>query len=388
MARSFPGTGTSSCRSGSAADRERPLPLVGRPLPDGQGSMYVRAGTDRLRGYARPSWSSNRGPALSWSVPTGLARPISSRRRTTWPPSPRTGSQRTSAGAGRARSGGDPVCHRRTKRELLVELSIEPGRANRARLDGAHRSPGPATSWARCGWCCSPQRIWRLVRGDPAERRRYLDDLLVPRQPRYAGVLADYDRVLKQRNALLRSPYLARKVGGSRGGDLSTFDVWDMHLAQHGAQLLAGRLELCAALSPLATAYDAVSGAARDATTGRDRLRFPPSGTAQTTVPAALEPAAGQRLGRRYRRTEIERGMTWSARTGTTDPVHRRSSGQGIRESWRVLVVRAGPRLAAYDLLRADGIEPVLVLDDVFAELDAGRRERLATWSGTPARWL
>ena len=79
-----------------------------------------------------------------------------------------------------------------------------------------------------------------LVRGDPAERRRYLDELLVTRQPRYAGVRADYERVVKQRNALLRTSYLARRTGGARGGDLSTLDVWDAHLAQHGAELLAG----------------------------------------------------------------------------------------------------------------------------------------------------
>jgi DNA replication and repair protein RecF len=99
-----------------------------------------------------------------------------------------------------------------------------------------------------------------LVRGDPGERRRYLDDLLVSRQPRYAGVRADYERVVKQLNALLRTAYLARKTGGSRGGDLSTLAVWDTHLARHGAELLAGRLELVAALSPHVTkAYDAVA---------------------------------------------------------------------------------------------------------------------------------
>src|SRR6202012_3331581 len=91
-------------------------------------------------------------------------------------------------------------------------------------------------------------------------RRRYLDDLLVARQPRYAGVRADYDRVIKQRNALLRTAYLTRKVGGTRGQDLSTLEVWDQHLAQHGAELLAGRLELTAALGPhLTKAYDAVA---------------------------------------------------------------------------------------------------------------------------------
>ena len=87
------------------------------------------------------------------------------------------------------------------------------------------------------------------MRGEPTERRRYLDDLLVARQPRFAGVRADYDRVLKQRNALLRTAYLARKTGAGRR-DLSTLAVWDTHLAEHGAELLGARIELCANSHP------------------------------------------------------------------------------------------------------------------------------------------
>ena len=83
-----------------------------------------------------------------------------------------------------------------------------------------------------------------LVKGDPSERRRFLDDLLVARAPRFAGVRADYDRVLKQRNALLKSAATLRRGGG----DLATLDVWDAHLATAGAELLAGRLELVDAL--------------------------------------------------------------------------------------------------------------------------------------------
>jgi DNA replication and repair protein RecF len=121
-------------------------------------------------------------------------------------------------------------------RRLLVELGIEPGRANRARLGGAPTRRARDVIGALRMVLFAPEDL-SLVRGDPAERRRYLDDLLVARQPRFAGVRADYDRVLKQRNALLRTAYLARKTGaGAR--DLSTLTVWDTHLATHGATLL------------------------------------------------------------------------------------------------------------------------------------------------------
>src|SRR5690349_575750 len=135
------------------------------------------------------------------------------------------------------------------ERELLVELEIVPGKANRARLGRAPVNRPRDIIGALRLVLFAPEDL-ALVRGDPAERRRYLDDLLVARQPRFAGVRADYDRVLKQRNALLRTAYLTRKVGGTRGQDLSTLTVWDTHLARHGAELLAGRLELAAALGP------------------------------------------------------------------------------------------------------------------------------------------
>src|SRR5690606_3741588 len=152
-------------------------------------------------------------------------------------------------------------------RELLVELAIEPGRANRARLGGAPVPRARDVLGALRLVLFAPEDL-ALVRGDPAERRRYLDDLLVARQPRYAGVRADYERVLKQRNALLRTAYLARKAGG-RAADLSTLDVWDAHLAEHGAALLAGRLSLVAALAPhVAKAYDAVAAGAGEAAVG------------------------------------------------------------------------------------------------------------------------
>jgi DNA replication and repair protein RecF len=258
-------------------------------------------------------------------------------------------------------------------RELLVELEIVPGKANRARIGRSPARRARDVLGVLRLVLFAPEDI-ELVRGDPGERRRYLDDLLVTRLPRYAGVRADYDRVVKQRNALLRTAYLARKVGGGRG-DLSTLDVWDAHLAKHGAELMAGRLELVAALAPhVSKAYDAVAAGRGSATVAyrsglgeslvSDRLAL------QDMLAAALQAA---------RPSEVERGVTLvgphrddlTLSLGELPAKGYASHG----ESWSLALAL---RLAAYDLLRAEGIEPVLVLDDVFAELDSGRRDRLA----------
>jgi DNA replication and repair protein RecF len=270
-------------------------------------------------------------------------------------------------------------------RELLVELEIVPGKANRARLGRSPARRARDVLGALRLVLFAPEDL-ELVRGDPAERRRYLDDLLVNRQPRYAGVRADYERVVKQRNALLRTAYLARKTGGSRGGDLGTLAVWDTHLAQHGAELLAGRLELVAALTPhVAKAYDAVAagrGAASIAYRPSIELAEP------TTDRAVLAEALTAALAA-SRSAEIERGTTLvgphrdelALSLGPLPAKGYASHG----ESWSFALAL---RLAGYDLLRADGIEPVLVLDDVFAELDTGRRERLAELVGGASQLL
>jgi DNA replication and repair protein RecF len=222
-----------------------------------------------------------------------------------------------------------------------------------------------------------------LVRGDPAERRRYLDDLLVARQPRYAGVRADYERVLKQRNALLRTAYLARKVGAGQR-DLSTLNVWDAHLVEHGAALLAGRIELCAALGPhVAKAYDAVA-AGRGAATVAYRSGLGDVGPDRAALASALTEALAQ-----ARSSEVERGVTLVG--PHRDDVLLTLGDLPVKgyashgESWSFALAL---RLAAYELLRAEGVEPVLVLDDVFAELDTGRRERLADLVGTASQLL
>ena len=268
-------------------------------------------------------------------------------------------------------------------RELLVELEILPGKANRARLNRSPVRRAREVLGALRMVLFAPEDL-ELVRGDPSERRRYLDDLLVARQPRYAGVRADYDRVVKQRNALLRTTYLTRKVGGNRGQDLSTLAVWDQHLARHGAELLAGRLELVTALAPhVAKAYDAVAASRMSASiTYASRLG------PVTADRMALEETLRTSLAER-RTAEIERGVTLvgphrdDLALSLGDLPAKGYASHG--ECWSFALAL---RLAAYDLLRSDGIEPVLVLDDVFAELDAGRRDRLAALVSAAAQLI
>ena len=149
-------------------------------------------------------------------------------------------SHRVSSDAPLVRAGAErAVVRARVEREgrsTLVELEVNPGKANRARVNKAPVPRAREVLGVLRTVLFAPEDL-SLVRGDPSERRRFLDDLLVAAQPRYAGVRADYDRVLKQRNALLKTAFLAKRSGG---GDMRTLDVWDSHLARVGRRA-AGR---------------------------------------------------------------------------------------------------------------------------------------------------
>ena len=254
-------------------------------------------------------------------------------------------------------------------RELAVELEITPGRANRARVNRAPVARPRDVLGILRTVLFAPEDL-ALVRGDPGERRRFLDDLLVSRYPRYAAVRSDYDRVLRQRSALLKT---AR--AGSRGGDLGTLDVWDGHLARTGAALLAGRLELVAGIAPLAVEAFAEVAPTSDAISlsYRSSMEGELPGTAAELEALLLDELA------RVRRQEVERGVCLvgphrddlELRLGDGPAKGYASHG----ESWAIALAL---RLASYRLLCADDVEPVLVLDDVFAELDARRRTALA----------
>ncbi|WP_290054613.1 DNA replication/repair protein RecF [Amycolatopsis solani] len=268
-------------------------------------------------------------------------------------------------------------------RELTVELEITNGRANRARVNrGAVGRPRDVLGILRTV-LFSPEDL-ALVRGDPSERRRFLDELLVLRAPRYAGVRADYEKVLKQRNALLKTAG-KRRTGREDPYALSTLEVWDDHLSVAGAELLAARLNLVADLGPYAAAaymgvapdsrpakisYKSSLGAALPETYG-----VPDGERAQ---PDVLKDVLLKALGE-ARKAELERGISLvGPHRDELELILGEAPAKGYAshgESWSFALAL---RLGSYELLRGEAGEPVLLLDDVFAELDRKRRARLA----------
>jgi DNA replication and repair protein RecF len=268
-------------------------------------------------------------------------------------------------------------------RELRVEVEIVAGRANRARLNGAPVARPREVLGALRIVLFAPEDL-AIVRGDPSERRRFLDELVVARMPRLAGVRADYERVLKQRAALLKSAGAAR-----RGGDLRTLDVWDGHLAEHGAQLLRARLAGVADLRPhAAAAYAQVAPTSAPLTVRyATALAAAVPEMASGVLPdvGVLEAALLAELAK-ARPAELERGVNLvgphrdDLELGLGELPVRGYASHG--EGWSVAL---SLRLGSYELLRSDtlpGGDPVLVLDDVFAELDGDRREQLALAAG------
>ena len=310
------------------------------------------------------------------------------------------GSHRVATDAPLVRFGASSAVIRgavvRDERETLVELELTPGRANRARLG---RSPltRPRDVLGTLRTVLFAPEDLALVKGDPSERRRFLDDLLVARQPRWAGVRADYDKVLKQRNALLKSAAPVLRRGGrarsrltdepveeARASALHTLDLWNAQLAQVGAQLLYARLRLLRDLGPYLTkAYDEVSAGQSDARVAyRSSLREEVAAQIAAGAVPEMQELHDEILAtlELVRPTEVERGISLVGphrddvvlTLGELPAKGYASHG----ESWSFAL---GLRLAAYQLLRHDlGDDPVLILDDVFAELDSGRRERLA----------
>ena len=338
------------------------------------------------------------------------------------------GSHRVSTDAALVRAGAPRAVGRlravRGDRQSLVELEINPGRANRAQLNRAPvRRPRDVLGILRTV-LFAPEDL-ALVKGDPEGRRRFLDELAVQVQPRMAGVLADYDRVLRQRSALLKTAGAARRGFRGRGrlagdaesdgtDDLRTLDVWDTKLAQIGAQVLATRVSLVEQLRPhVAQAYEQVSDGQGAAVLGyRSSLEASASDDegaprSRAAIPAVVEvPHLGARTDlleaqlleamSRLRRQEIDRGVSLVG--PHRDDLVLTLGGLPAKgyashgESWSFALAL---RLACYQLLThgspdddvtgagfsdwGEGAEPVLVLDDVFAELDARRRDRLAT---------
>ncbi|MEV0946984.1 DNA replication/repair protein RecF [Rhodococcus sp. NPDC049939] len=314
----------------------------------------------------------------------GYLSTLSSHRVSSDAPLIRSGTSRAFAAATVVNAG----------RELTVDLEVNEGKSNKARINQSPtRRPREILGILQTV-LFAPEDL-SLVRGDPGERRRYLDELLTSRIPRMAAVRADYDRVLRQRSALLKTAGGALRRGSRRSADsseddasaLATLEVWDGHLAAHGAQLLAGRLQLVHDLAPhLAQSYHSLAPESRPA-----RIRYR-SSLGDSLPPEFVEPGRQPEPGdiaflekkilhelSVMRPKEIDRGVCLvgphrddlELQLGDTPAKGFASHG----ESWSVAL---SLRLAAFALLRSDGSDPVLMLDDVFAELDLRRRRALA----------
>ncbi len=302
------------------------------------------------------------------------------------------GSHRVSTDQALIRQGAESAVIRallqHAGRELRVEVQINRSAANRAQVNSTPTKPRELPRYFS-SVLFAPEDL-ALVRGDPSGRRRLLDQLLVLRTPRLAGVLSDYDRALKQRNTLLKSA----RARGMKADQLGTLDIWDERLVAIGSQIIAARGALVEALQPeRARAYLAVAGSdhgpsARpelsiladdpgeddiaDETGARDGGRFTRSDDVVPVFTAAIA---------RMRPRELERGLTLVG--PHRDDVLFRLNGLPAKgyashgESWSFALAL---KLASAELLRRDSQtgDPVLILDDVFAELDQARRGRLA----------
>jgi len=342
-----------------------------------------------FRNYATAELTLHRGPnvlvGLNGQGKTNLAEAIVFLAT--------LGSHRVSSDAPMVRDGQDFAVIRARlshgERRVLAEVQVNRQGSNKARINGSPSKPNELPRYAHVV-LFAPEDL-QIVRGDPSARRRFSDQLLIQRTPRLAAVLADYDRVLKQRNALLKSA----RARGIRGEGLSTLDVWDDKLVSLGSEIITARQRLAADLQqPVAEAYEAIAGADHrpqlewalsvggsdpeddeDATDDEEVVSVDKLGDPGRITEMFRASLAAKRS------KEIDRGLT------LTGP-HRDDLVLRVRdlpvkgyashgESWSVALAL---RLASAELLRSESPagDPVLILDDVFAELDADRRQRLA----------
>ncbi len=289
----------------------------------------------------------------------------------------------------------------RGEQATVLELEINAARANRGRINRSN----PVRARDLLGICqtvlFAPEDL-ALVKGDPSHRRRFLDELLVSLMPRHAATRSDYDRVLKQRNALLKSS----RTGKFTAGHEATLDVWDQHMARAGAELLHARLELVDRLQPhLQKAYAQLTDGSKDAAAvyrsslqdilDDDGAASPPAAMSADAGPAASPPddlrlLTVDQLAERYiqafaaaRRKELERGISLvGPHRDELELVLGEAPAKGYASHGETWSMCLSLRLASYyvmlDDARTGGSPPILILDDVFAELDVQRRRKLA----------
>jgi len=299
------------------------------------------------------------------------------------------GSHRTSVDQAMIRQGQDAAIVRarlaHAEREVLAEVQINRSTANRAQVN---RSAIKTRDLPRyfSSVLFAPEDL-ALVRAEPSGRRRFMDELLVLRAPRMSAVIADYERVLRQRNTLLKSA----RQSAVRGDQLSTLDIWDERLVALGSEIIQARSALVAELSPeVSAAYTAIAGADHAAVltsylsilaTTPDEDAADETATRAGVVTASVAAEEFRAALARLRRAEVDRGVTLAG--PHRDDLVLELNGLPARgyashgESWSFALAL---KLASAAVLRRESSmgDPVLILDDVFAELDQSRRGRLA----------
>ena len=296
------------------------------------------------------------------------------------------GSHRVSTDHAMIRQGQDSAIVRARlahgEREILAEVQLNRAGANRAQINRSAIKTRELPHYFS-SVLFAPEDL-ALVRGEPSGRRRFMDELLILRSPRMSAVIADYERVLRQRNTLLKS---AR----SAGGDLSTLDIWDERLVAFGSEIITARSALLNDLGPeVDRAYSTIAGADHAArlsiylsifasTTDDDTVDATATHSGTLDVSVVADGFRGSLA--RLRRSEVERGITLAG--PHRDDVVLELNGMPARgyashgESWSFALAL---KLASAVVLRRESSsgDPVLILDDVFAELDESRRGRLA----------
>jgi len=301
-------------------------------------------------------------------------------------------SHRVSADQALIRQGSDLAIVRarleHADRQILVEVQLNRSGANRAQVNRVAVKPRELPRYI-ASVLFAPEDL-ALVRGEPAGRRRFLDQLLVQLVPRFAGVLADYDRVLRQRNTLLKSARGARVADGR----LSTLELWDERLIGLGSEIIVGRQDLVERLRPhVAEAYASIAGDEHRAELAAQLSIW----GARPDEDVAMDAVAGQAQEpsdvveqfatalARVRRDELDRGLTLvGPHRDDLLLVLNRMPARGYAshgESWSFALAL---KLASAAVLRADSAvgDPIVILDDVFAELDEARRAKLASAIG------
>jgi len=247
------------------------------------------------------------------------------------------------------------------EREILVELEINGDKANRAKVNQNQvRSQKEIFGIVQTIYF-SPEDL-DIVRGDPSERRRFIDQLLTLRSPRIAGVISDYERAVKQRNSLLKTRASA-----------DALNPWDKQVAELGGELITLRMLALDELKPIFNqVYKDISDTKPAEIIYKSSIENPTLNQSENSE-KIIEKLINNRG------AELDRGLTL---TGPhRDDLLLMLGDHAVKgyashgESWSIAL---SLKLATYNLLKSDGLSPILILDDVFSELDEERRERLA----------